>query len=86
MSDLTTICDAIFTRHFCIKTKRKAPHIEGLFFTKETRLQEVAAHRVPRGQRACNARYFPLFLIETVFADVLLSPAASDTVRTTVTL
>ena len=38
--------------------RRSLPLLE-----QETRLQEDAAHRVPRGQRACKARYRPLFLI-----------------------
>lgn len=75
MSELRNVCDV-----------KKALDQRAFFQEKETRLQEDAAHRVPRGQRACKARYLPLFLIETVFATVPFSPVASVTVSTTVTL
>ena len=38
------------------------------------------------GSARLIARYLPLFLIVIVFCAVLLSPAASETVRETVTL
>ena len=46
-----------------VDKKKKLPLSSEPFLRLETRLQEDAAHRVPRGQRACKARYRPLFLI-----------------------